>query len=378
MRSGDSGRGDDRGRDARGHACGASPARAPASNSWPAPSKTCTSAPARRRSTSRAWCAACSGSSTRAPGAASGTWKRCRLTARPRLRRRARPTRRRCARGVPDAAKAARTGGTSPRSRPERTRAPPGARRACELAARARRAAAPSGWRARGRMRAAGTATPPSRAHDVQAHAVQRGVRREAAVASGSMSDRDDGSGAEAARGHCQEPRARADVEHAPERAARRRAPRALPGRAASSRGCRCRRRGRGTTISRSTRTSGRLPAGDDLEAARHGRRGSPRGSAPPSRPPARVPPRWRSTGQRAPELVEVGIVAEVGQEHHAALALGFHLDALRAGVPEGGRGFVFTGRVDDHAQRMHEASRPGALSRGSPSSGRAATCPCP
>ena len=103
-------------------------------NSAPRPSNTCTSAPARSRNTSRAWCAAWSGSSRRAPGAASGTWKRgrpltCAPAARPIRRRSARPT-------APCRAYAAVTASTSSVSRPDRMRTASGAHSAASSSAR--------------------------------------------------------------------------------------------------------------------------------------------------------------------------------------------------------------------------------------------------
>jgi hypothetical protein len=171
--------------------------------------------------------------------------------------------------------------------------------------------------------------------------------RREAAVASGSMSEATTGGRPRRAR-HRQERRPRADVERTPERAPVGEALerfqaelRRLVGSGAEG--------AAGVDDQPLRRRSGRLPARDDLEA--------PDAEGAKTLAEARHPVDLRhgyrldrSTGQRAREPDEVGIVAEVGHELHAALALGSPRRPA-CGVPEGGRGFVFTGRVEDHAQ---------------------------
>ena len=148
----------------------ATPRRARRRTRGRAPSKTRTSAPARKRSTSRAWWATCSGSSTRAPGPRRDV--EAGRTAHPGLaRRRARPTLRAGARAArPQAANAAVTGGTSVQQQPGEHERPAGCEERLRSRRPDRRAAAPSGWRARGRTRRAG-GRPPRRPHHVEPHA---------------------------------------------------------------------------------------------------------------------------------------------------------------------------------------------------------------
>ncbi len=113
-----------------------------ARNSAPCPSKTRTSAPARRRRTSRAWWAACSGSVEARSGSGLGDVEAGETHGRARIRRAAHSPSDRVSTRPQGRRRPPRRPGRPPPSRPERTRVPPGARRDPISADRARRSGA--------------------------------------------------------------------------------------------------------------------------------------------------------------------------------------------------------------------------------------------
>ena len=306
-----------------------------ASNSAPAPSNTRTAAPARSRSTSRAWWAAVLGEDDRArPGAASGTWKRGRLT-------QARPPAARAAAHSPSVGGLERAHGrvggatpaTSARSRPdEHERAPSGASSGHDLVAPLDEQGRRSGWRStRSKAPGAEGHGQPSPSRAAASTRLSAACRRAEATASGSISTPRRRRGAQARGGDGQDAGAGAHVEPRARAVARRPARlQRAPGRGGCSRGCRCRRRGPGSTTIGCRRRAERVPAvpaRHDLERAGaegaealaearhpvhvgHGRRRSTR------------PPRRRGQGRAQPPG-QAAPVGEVGQEQHRAAPAG-------------------------------------------------------
>ncbi len=206
----------------------------------------------------------------------------------------------------------------------------------------------------------------------------RRACTRDAAVASGSMSEATTGEAPrrEAATARMPVPAPRSSVRP---RGGGRRAPRAPSGRAGSSRGCPFRRRGRDRRRARRPRLAGRAErwAGrEDSGAARDhsdmrdrgwaaprrgprgsgrpGTRGSPRGSARPSRPAGSRPARSR-TREAAPAARRRRSCR--GSRRGARVVgstRGPHLDPQGAGVPQQRRGPLLRGAADSHAKRAH------------------------
>ena len=256
----------------------------------------------------------------------------------PQLRRRARPTRRAVRlRGVPRRGEGlAHRRRRRPSSRPERTSAPPGAHEVLRSSPRGRRAAGRGqvGEHECRRLRAE-SRRPPSPRTTCSRLAVELGVvRARRPSPRGRCRSATTDAAPRRARGHRQQRRCPRRGRARARAGAGGEALAARPGRAASSRGCRCRRRGRGRRSAVSAAGRGRRPSAGRSEAARAKGRKPSRKRATQSTSGTGTASS-RAPGSARASASSVGIVAEVGHELHAALALGLHLDALGAGVPE-------------------------------------------